>query len=77
MELNKEQIIALIQEHAITKQEVIEQLGITRQRFSTLMKEERLKPIIENGTTLIFLKEDVEVFKKELLELRHKYRPYE
>lgn len=61
----------------LTTPEAIEYLDISRARMSTLIKQGKIKPIKKFGCVSLFLREDLIDKKKELIELRKKYRPYD
>ncbi|MGW6380914.1 helix-turn-helix domain-containing protein [Peribacillus butanolivorans] len=61
----------------MTTPEAIEFLEISRARLSAMIKNNKIKPVKKLGCVSLFLKEDLEEKKEELVELRKKYRPYE
>ncbi|MEC2220080.1 DNA-binding protein [Bacillus subtilis] len=69
--------IKFIQEEVLTAAEAGELLGITRQRLSTLVTSEKLKPVKKVGTVALFLLDHVLSLKKDLEAGRKKYRPYD
>lgn len=71
------EIRAFIASEVLTSSEAIELLGITRQRLNQMVKTGKLVPIKELPRDRLFLRSDVEERKKELEELRRKYRPYD
>ena len=70
---NKEEFIKLIQSELLTSAEVAEELQITRQALSSLVKRGKLVPVKE----MLFLREDVTTRKEAAKELQSKYRPYD
>lgn len=71
--MNREDLIKLIQENTMDSAEVVEYLGISKQRLSDMNRQGKLIAIKKG----IYLKCDVEERKKEQDELRQKYRPYD
>lgn len=74
---DEEELKQFIADHILSSSEATEFLGISRARLSTMIKEEKLKPIKKLPKDSLFLKSDLEEKKKELKELRKKYRPYD
>ena len=72
--IDKRQFIA---EEVFTTPEAIEFLEISRARLSAMIKNGKIKPCKKLGCVSLFLKSDLVEKKKELIELRKKYRPYE
>ncbi|MEY2353259.1 helix-turn-helix domain-containing protein [Lysinibacillus capsici] len=70
---NKDEFIKLIQSELLTSAEVAEELQITRQALSSLVKRGKLLPVKE----MLFLREDVAARKEAAKELQSKYRPYD
>ncbi len=70
---NKDEFIKLIQSELLTSAEVAEELQITRQALSSLVKRGKLIPVKE----MLFLREDVTARKEAAKELQSKYRPYD
>ncbi|MBL3729265.1 helix-turn-helix domain-containing protein [Lysinibacillus sp. HST-98] len=70
---NKDEFIKLIQSELLTSAEVAEELQITRQALSSLVKRGKLLPVKE----MLFLREDVAARKEAAKELHSKYRPYD
>lgn len=66
-----------IAREVLTTSEVIEILGITRQRLSKLVSDERIVPIKQVKAVSLFLLSDVEELKPILEANRIKYRPYD
>lgn len=75
--MNREEIIKMVQNEVLTAPEVIEYLEISKQSLSSLVKRGKLVPIKEVGSVRLFLRCDVEERKKEAVELKEKYRPYD
>lgn len=73
---SREQLIKILKEEFLSIKEAASFLDISRQRLNTLVTEGKLKMIEKDGAKL-FLKKDVEEQKKELEQLRKKYRPYD
>ncbi|MDT3495906.1 helix-turn-helix domain-containing protein [Bacillus toyonensis] len=61
----------------LTTPEAIEMLGISRARMSHLIKNGKIVPLKKQGAISLFLREDLEKKKDELIKLRKIYRPYE
>lgn len=61
----------------LTTPEAIEFLGISRARLSSLIKNGKINPVKKLGCVSLFLKSDLAEKRKELVELRKKYRPYD
>ncbi|MGE7880132.1 helix-turn-helix transcriptional regulator [Peribacillus muralis] len=76
MELTPE-IKALIVEEVLTKPEVLELLGLSRQSMHSHLKRGNIQPFKESGNTQLFFKEDVMKFKETLEENRKLFRPYD
>lgn len=72
-----EELRAFISEEVLNSTEAIEYLGISRARLSVLIKDEKLIPIKKFQRDSLFLKSDLAIKKKELEELRKKYRPFD
>ena len=70
---NKDEFIKLIQSELLTSAEVAEELQITRQALSSLVKRGKLVPVKE----MLFLREDILARKEAAKELQAKYRPYD
>lgn len=70
---NKDEFIKLIRSELLTSAEVAEELQITRQALSSLVKRGKLLPVKE----MLFLREDVAARKEAAKELQSKYRPYD
>lgn len=68
---------ALIAEEVLTKPEVLDLLGLSRQSMHSHLKRGNIKPFKESGNTQLFFKEDVMKFKETLEENRKLYRPYD
>lgn len=68
---------ALIVDEVLTKPEVLELLGLSRQSMHSHLKRGNIKPFKESGNTQLFFKEDVLKFKESLEENRKLYRPYD
>lgn len=75
-EYSREQLIKILNEEFLSIKEAASFLNISRQRLNTLVTEGKLELIQKDGVKL-FLKKDVEEQKKELEQLRKKYRPYD
>lgn len=67
--MDREEIIKLIQENTMTASEVIEYLGISKQRLSNMNMQGKLIAIKKG----LYLKSDVEKRKQEQGKLREKY----
>lgn len=66
-----------IMNEVLTTPEAIEFLNISRARLSSMIKNEKIKPVKKLGCVSLFLLEDLAEKKQELIELRKKYRPYD
>jgi len=64
-------------DNIMTTPEAIEYLGISRARMSHLIKNGKIVPLKKQGCVSLFLREDLEKKKEELVALRKVYRPYE
>lgn len=67
--MTREELIKLIQENTMDSSEVIEYLGISKQRLSDMNRTGKLVAVKKG----IYLKMDVETRKAEQDELREKY----
>lgn len=67
--MNREELIKLIQDNTMDSKEVIEYLGISKQRLSDLKRTNKLYEVKKG----IYLRADVEKRKEEQGELREKY----
>lgn len=74
---NKEEFISLVRTEILTSSEVLEELQISRQALSSLVKRGKLVPIKELSRDKLFLREDIEGRKEASKELYTKYRPYD
>ncbi|MFF2176435.1 MarR family transcriptional regulator [Lysinibacillus sp. NPDC058147] len=73
----KDEFIKLAQSEILTSSEVLDELQISRQALSSLVKREKLVPIKELTRDRLFLKEDIESRKKAAKKIHAKYQPYE
>ncbi len=67
--MDREELIKLIKDSVMESAEVLEYLGISKQRLSNLNAQGKLIAIKKG----IYLRQDVEERKKEQGELREKY----
>lgn len=67
--IERDELIKLIQEKTMESSEVIEYLGISKQRLSDMNRTGKLIAVKKG----IYLREDVEKRKQEQSELREKY----
>lgn len=74
---NKEEFIKLVQSEVLTSSEVLDELQVSRQTLSSLVKRGKLVPIKDVGRDRLFLREDVDARKEAAKELHTKYRPYD
>ncbi|MEB3752464.1 hypothetical protein EP10_003379 [Geobacillus icigianus] len=74
---NREEVECFIKNEVLTTSEVVEILGVTRQRISQMISAGKLNPIKKLRGDSLFLRQDIEERKKELEALRKKYRPYD
>lgn len=65
-----------INDNVMTTPEAIELLGISRARMSHMIKNGKIVPTKKLGCVSLFLREDLEKKKEELILLRAKYQPY-
>jgi hypothetical protein len=72
-----DELKSFIAQEVFNSAEAIEYLGISRARLSQLIKDEKLIPIKKLQRDSLFLKSDLEEKKKEMEELRKKYRPFD
>ncbi|MFK4317505.1 putative XRE-type DNA-binding protein [Bacillus sp. RC145] len=63
-------------DNVLTTPEAIEMLGISRARLSHMIKNGKITPLKKQGCVSLFLREDSEKKKEELIVLRKKYGPY-
>lgn len=66
----KDEFIKLAQSEILTSSEVLDELQISRQALSSLVKREKLVPIKELTRDRLFLKEDI-VNRKEAAKKFH------
>ncbi|MFK4423965.1 helix-turn-helix domain-containing protein [Bacillus sp. RC51] len=66
-----------VRDNVMTTPEAIEYLEISRARMSHMIKNGKIVPLKKLGCVSLFLQEDLEKKKEELIEARMKYRPYE
>lgn len=67
--MNREELIKLIQDKTMESSEVLEYLGISKQRLSNMNTQGKLVAVKKG----IYLKQDVQARKEEQGELRKKY----
>lgn len=67
--MDREEIIKIIQDNTMESSEVIEYLGISKQRLSSLNSSGKLIPVKKG----IYLRQDVEFRREEQRDLREKY----
>lgn len=72
-----EELKALIADEVLTKPEVMDMLGLTRQGMYNHLKKGSIKPFKKTGNTELYFKEDVLKFKEQLEVNRKTYRPYD
>lgn len=73
----KDEFISLVRTEVLTSSEVLEELQISRQALSSLVKRGKLVPVKELTRDKLFLREDIEIRKEASKELFTKYRPYD
>ncbi|MGO0657562.1 helix-turn-helix domain-containing protein [Bacillus mycoides] len=66
-----------VYDNVMTTPEAIEYLEISRARMSHMIKNGKIVPVKKQGCVSLFLREDLEKKKEELVALRKVYRPYE
>ena len=74
---NREELERFFEHDVLTTAQAMEIIEVNRSRMSALVKEGKLKPIKEGRSSNLFLRSDIEEKKKELEQLRKKYRPYD
>jgi hypothetical protein len=74
---SKEELLTFISQEVLTTSEAIKFLEISRQRMSKLINDGKVIPIKKLRGDSLFFRADIEEKKKELEQLRKKYRPYE
>ncbi|MCL9970339.1 helix-turn-helix domain-containing protein [Anoxybacillus kestanbolensis] len=74
---SRKELEDFIKNEVLTTSEVVEILGVTRQRVSQMISSGKLNPIKKLRGDSLFLRQDIEERKKELEALRKKYRPYD
>jgi len=74
---SREEVEDFIKNEVLTTSEVVEMLGVTRQRVSQLISSGKLTPVKKLRGDSLFLRSDILEKKKELEVLRKKYRPYD
>ncbi|QXE20014.1 helix-turn-helix domain-containing protein [Clostridium sp. 001] len=67
--MDRDELIKLIQENTMNSSEVVEYLGVSKQRLSDMNRQGKLIAIKKG----IYLREDVEKRKLEQDDLRKKY----
>jgi len=73
----KDEFIKLAQSEILTSSEVLDELQISRQALSSLVKREKLIPIKELTRDRLFLKEDVERRKEAAKTFYANYQLYD
>ncbi|MFJ7183346.1 MarR family transcriptional regulator [Lysinibacillus xylanilyticus] len=73
----KDEFIKLAQSEILTSSEVLDELQISRQALSSLVKRKKLIPIKELPRDRLFLKEDVERRKEAAKKFYAIYQPYD
>lgn len=74
---NREDIEKFVRNELLTTPDAMEILGVNRSRMSQMIDEGKLTPIRKLPKISLFLRSDIERKKKELEQLRKKYRPYD
>jgi len=74
---SRKEVEDFVQNEVLTSSETQEILGISRARLNQLVSNAKLVPVKKLAGISLFLRSDVEEKKKELEELRKKYRPYD
>lgn len=72
---DRKEVEEFIKNEVLSTSEVVEILGVTRQRISQMIAAGKLQPIKKLRSDTLFLRKDIEEKKKELESLRKKYRP--
>ncbi|MGG1675499.1 helix-turn-helix domain-containing protein [Neobacillus sp. NRS-1170] len=66
-----------VETEILTTPEAMELLEVSRGRLNQLVNQGKLNPVKKSGAITLFLKDDLIEKKKELVELRKKYRPFD
>lgn len=74
---SREELESFFEKEVLTTAQAMEVLGLSRARINAMVTDGKLKPIKAEGRTTLFLLSDLEQKKKELEQLRKKYRPYD
>lgn len=74
---SREEVEDFIRNEVLTSPEAIELLGISKARMTKLLEDGKVIPIKKLPRGSLFLRSDIEQKKKELEQLRKKYRPYD
>ncbi|UOE96086.1 helix-turn-helix domain-containing protein [Alkalihalobacillus sp. LMS39] len=74
---SREELVKFFDEEVLTTAQAMELLNVNRSRISSLIRDGKLEPIKKEKSISLFLRIDIEKKKKELEELRKKYRPYD
>ncbi|WP_420870474.1 helix-turn-helix domain-containing protein [Halalkalibacterium halodurans] len=74
---SKQELLEFVSREVLTTSEATKFLGITRQRMSKLINDGKIVPVKKLRGDSLFFREDLEQKKKELEQLRKKYRPYD
>ncbi|NUI62196.1 helix-turn-helix domain-containing protein, partial [Bacillus amyloliquefaciens] len=69
----RQEVEDFINNEVLSTTEVAEILNVNKQRMSALINTERIIPVKRIGRSALFLRQDVEVLKKEL-EANSKHR---
>ncbi|MCA1233867.1 helix-turn-helix domain-containing protein [Bacillus velezensis] len=72
---SRKEVEDFINNEVLSTTEVAEILNVNKQRMSALINTERIIPVKRIGRSALFLRQDVEVLKKEL-EANSKHRPH-
>ncbi|KOO48637.1 helix-turn-helix transcriptional regulator [Priestia koreensis] len=70
-----DELKVLIVDEVLTKQEVVDMLGLTRQGMYNHLKKGSIQPFKKTGNTELYFKEDVLKFQEYLKEKRQTYFP--
>jgi len=73
----RDEFIKLVQSEILTSSEVLDELQISRQALSSLVKREKLVPIKELTRDRLFLKEDIESRKEAAKKFHAQYQRYD
>ncbi|MDP5274366.1 DNA-binding protein [Chengkuizengella axinellae] len=74
---SEEELLEFVKDNFLYVNEAAEFLGCTNQAINQSVKNGKLNPVKSSRSGSLFFRKHLEERKKELEELRKKYRPYE